>query len=63
MGVEAGTWWATSQFYRLARVLFAPNEELCRMLEKASQRPCFLMQRGVDTELFAPRHRDAGTRR
>ncbi len=56
-GVEAGTWWATSQFYRLARVLFAPNEELCRMLEKTSLRPCFLMQRGVDTDLFAPRHR------
>jgi phosphatidylinositol alpha 1,6-mannosyltransferase len=56
-GVEAGAWWATSQFYRLARVLFAPNEELCRMLETTTGRPCFLMQRGVDTEWFAPKHR------
>src|SRR5271156_4581566 len=55
--VEAGALWATSRFYRLARVLFAPNEELCRMLEKTTGRPCFLMQRGVDTEWFSPMHR------
>jgi phosphatidylinositol alpha 1,6-mannosyltransferase len=56
-GVEAGTLWATSQFYKLAKVLFAPNGELCRMLEKTTGRPCFLMQRGVDTEWFSPAHR------
>jgi phosphatidylinositol alpha 1,6-mannosyltransferase len=56
-GVEAGTLWATSQFYRLAGVLFAPNDELCRMLERTTGRPCFLMQRGVDTEMFSPAHR------
>ena len=56
-GVERGTLWATSQFYKLARVLFAPNAELCRMLEKATGRQCFLMQRGVDTEIFSPAHR------
>jgi len=56
-GVEAGALWATSQFYRLAKVLFAPNDELCRMLEKTTGRPCYLMQRGVDTEWFAPAHR------
>jgi glycosyltransferase involved in cell wall biosynthesis len=55
--VEAGALWASSKFYRLARVLFAPNEELCRMLEKTTGRPCFLMQRGVDTECFSPSHR------
>jgi phosphatidylinositol alpha 1,6-mannosyltransferase len=37
--------------------LFAPNDELCGMLEKTTGRPCFLMQRGVDTELFSPLHR------
>ena len=47
----------TSQFYKLAKVLFAPNEELCRMLERTTGRPCFLMQRGVDTEWFSPAHR------
>ena len=53
-GVESGALWATSQFYKLARVLFAPNDELCRMLERSTGRPCYLMQRGVDTELFSP---------
>jgi glycosyltransferase involved in cell wall biosynthesis len=56
-GVEDGALWATSQFYKLAKVLFAPNDELCRMLEKTTGRPCFLMQRGVDTEWFSPAHR------
>ena len=56
-GVEAGALWATSQFYKLAKVLFAPNDELCRMLERTTGRPCFLMQRGVDTEWFSPQHR------
>jgi glycosyltransferase involved in cell wall biosynthesis len=56
-GVEAGALWATSQFYKLAKVLFAPNDELCTMLEETTGRPCFLMQRGVDTEWFSPAHR------
>jgi len=56
-GVETGALWATSQFYKLARVLFAPNDELCRMLERTTGRPCYLMQRGVDTEWFSPAHR------
>src|ERR1700721_3108449 len=63
-GVEGSTLWGTSQFYKLAKVLFAPNDELCGMLEKTTGRPCFLMQRGVDTELFSPLHRtrDEGDR-
>jgi phosphatidylinositol alpha 1,6-mannosyltransferase len=56
-GVEGGALWATSQFYKLAKVLFAPNDELCGMLEKTTGRPCYLMQRGVDTEWFSPAHR------
>jgi phosphatidylinositol alpha 1,6-mannosyltransferase len=56
-GVEGGVLWATSQFYKLAKLLFAPNDELCRMLEKNTGRPCFLMQRGVDTACFSPSHR------
>ena len=56
-GVEGGALWVTSQFYKLAKVLFAPNDELCRMLEKTTGRPCYLMQRGVDTEWFSPAHR------
>jgi phosphatidylinositol alpha 1,6-mannosyltransferase len=60
-GVEAGVLWGTSRFYQMAKVLFAPNEELCRMLERATSRPCFLMRRGVDTEWFSPAHRTRGT--
>jgi phosphatidylinositol alpha 1,6-mannosyltransferase len=59
--VEGGMLWATSQFYKLAKVLFAPNDELCRMLERSTGRPCFLMQRGVDTEWFSPAHRTRET--
>ncbi len=60
-GVEIGALWATSQFYRLAKVLFAPNDELCRMLERTTGKPCHLMQRGVDTEMFSPAHRTRGS--
>jgi phosphatidylinositol alpha 1,6-mannosyltransferase len=56
-GIEAGALRATSRFYRLAKVLFAPNDELCKLLEKATGRPCHLMQRGVDTDLFSPSRR------
>jgi len=55
--VEDGSLWATSRFYSLAKVLYAPNDELCRMLESTTDRPCYLMQRGVDTEQFSPSHR------
>ena len=44
-------------YYGLARVLFAPNPELLAMLEQRTRRPAFLMQRGVDTELFSPARR------
>jgi phosphatidylinositol alpha 1,6-mannosyltransferase len=48
---------ASARFYSLARILFAPNPGLCRLLEKETGRPCHLMQRGVDTQLFSPAHR------
>jgi phosphatidylinositol alpha 1,6-mannosyltransferase len=56
-GVEDSGLWVMSQFYKMAKVLFAPNDELCGMLERTTGRPCFLMQRGVDTEWFSPAHR------
>ncbi len=59
--IEAATLDATSRFYRLARVLFAPNRELCGMLEAKTRKPCRLMQRGVDTDLFAPERRQRET--
>ena len=48
---------ATGRFYKIPRVLMAPNRELIELLEQATQRPCYLMSRGVDTELFHPRRR------
>ena len=55
---------AAAKFYSVAEVLFAPNPELCRKLEQMTERPCFLMPRGVDAELFHPakRNRAVGDR-
>lgn len=49
-------------FYGLASVLFAPNQELVALLQERTGKPCFLMQRGVDSELFHPAKRDPGER-
>ncbi len=46
-----------AKFYSNAQVLFAPNPQLCAQLEKATGRPCHLMPRGVDAELFHPAKR------
>jgi glycosyltransferase involved in cell wall biosynthesis len=55
---------AIAAFYKQARVLFAPNRRLCDQLERLTERPCGLMPRGVDAELFHPskRNRDPGDR-
>lgn len=45
-------------FYRLARVLFAPNPELVDLLGQRTGRPTFLMERGIDTTMFSPRWRN-----
>jgi glycosyltransferase involved in cell wall biosynthesis len=42
------------EYYKLGRVLFAPNRELGEMLENNCSRQVFSMKRGVDTELFSP---------
>jgi phosphatidylinositol alpha 1,6-mannosyltransferase len=46
-----------ARFYSMAGVLFAPNPELCALLERTAGRPCHLMPRGVDAELFHPTKR------
>ena len=46
-----------ARFYSVAQVLFAPNPELCALLERSAGRPCHLMPRGVDAELFNPSKR------
>jgi glycosyltransferase involved in cell wall biosynthesis len=55
--VEALAMATAAWFYRKANVLFAPNPELCALLESKTGRPCFLMPRGVDAELFHPAKR------
>jgi glycosyltransferase involved in cell wall biosynthesis len=44
-------------FYKLGRVLYAPNDELVKMLQERTGKPVFLMKRGIDTELFSPAKR------
>jgi glycosyltransferase involved in cell wall biosynthesis len=48
---------AAAKFYSVAQVLFAPNPELCALLERTTGRKCHLMPRGVDAELFHPAKR------
>jgi glycosyltransferase involved in cell wall biosynthesis len=48
---------AAAKFYSVARVLFAPNPELCALLERTTGRKCYLMPRGVDADLFKPEMR------
>jgi glycosyltransferase involved in cell wall biosynthesis len=55
--VEAGALDITAKFYSLAKVLYAPNPELCSLLERKTGRRCHLMQRGVECDLFTPAKR------
>lgn len=55
--IERSALYFSALFYSIARILFAPNSGLCRLLEKETGRPCYLMQRGVDTQTFSPSHR------
>jgi phosphatidylinositol alpha 1,6-mannosyltransferase len=57
--IERGAFRTTARFYQMARVLFAPNPELCALLTRATGRPCDLMPRGVDAQLFSPDRRTA----
>ena len=43
------------RFYRIARLLFAPNPELRQMLQARTGKPVYPMHRGVDLGLFHPR--------
>ncbi len=55
--IEDLTMAAAAKFYAVAQMLYAPNPELCALLRRATGRPCHLMPRGVDAELFHPRKR------
>jgi glycosyltransferase involved in cell wall biosynthesis len=49
-------------FYKMARVTLAPNQELAALLSEATGRRVFPMPRGVDTALFSPARRTPGER-
>jgi glycosyltransferase involved in cell wall biosynthesis len=55
--IEDMTMAVAARFYSVAQVLYAPNPELCRLLERTAGRPCYLMPRGVDADLFHPEKR------
>ena len=55
--IEELTLTAAAKFYSVARILFAPNRDLCRLLERTTGRECRLMPRGVDANLFHPAKR------
>jgi len=44
-------------YYKMPKVLLAPNAELVRRLAKGTRRETLPMLRGVDTELFSPKKR------
>ena len=62
---ERGSLWSLQRFYSFARVTLAPNPDLVDMLHASTGKPCFLMRRGIDTNLFHParRHRADSTLR
>ena len=49
---------ASARFYKIPRLLFAPNREMIQALEAATGKPCYLMSHAVDTEAFRPELRD-----
>jgi glycosyltransferase involved in cell wall biosynthesis len=49
---------ASARFYHIPRLLFAPNQEMIRVLEAATGKPCYLMSHAVDTTVFNPELRD-----
>lgn len=50
---------ATTRFYKIPRILFAPNPEIVQMLADATGKPCFPMGHGVDTRRFSPEFRNS----
>src|SRR5579864_1740333 len=55
---EVWSFRASARFYKIPRLLFAPNVEMIRVLEAATGKPCYLMSHAVDTAVFRPELRD-----
>lgn len=52
---EAAILRLAARYYRISRLLFAPNDELRAMLAARTGKPVLPMHRGVDLSLFRPR--------
>lgn len=59
---ERGALSGAAKFYSLAALMLAPNRELVELLAARTQKPCLLMQRGVDSEMYSPAKREPGSR-
>jgi len=57
--VEEACGRALLKYYEIPRLLLAPNPEIQQWLGRTTGRPCRLMRRGVDIELFHPSRRAA----
>lgn len=60
--VESVSMTLAARFYALAKLLFAPNAELCDKLALRTRKPVRMMQRGVEPDLFSPERRPQGDR-
>lgn len=49
--------YGAKQYYRMPKVILAPNQELIDTLHRFTKRSARLMSRGVDTEKFSPQRR------
>ena len=55
--IEKQIFFGAKLYYRMPKLILAPNEELLEELTKSSKRAGRLMKRGVDTKIFAPEKR------
>ncbi len=55
---ESASFRAAARFYKIPRLLFAPNRELVELLGKTTGKPCFLMSHSADAEKFSPAFRE-----
>lgn len=51
---EDKIFYGSIQYYRMPKVVLAPNQELVDALHKGTKRTARLMTRGVDTDVFSP---------
>ena len=54
---EKNILYGSIQYYRMPKVILAPNQELIDALHKGTKRTARLMTRGVDTDKFSPDRR------